>query len=141
MQRVINILLIEDDLLDQMEVKRTLDKKKIVHRLKIARNGEEAIQALEEKQSDIFTGRPDIILLDLNMPKMNGFEFLTKIKSIEEWKDTKVFILTTSEELEDKAAASNLGVSGFITKPLKLESPSSLDAFNLMIDLMNMQVK
>lgn len=141
MQRVINILLVEDDLLDQMEVKRTLEKKNIVHRLKIARNGEEAIEALEENNSEVFNGKPDIILLDLNMPKMNGFEFLTKIKNQEHWKDTKVFVLTTSEEREDKTAAASLGVSGFITKPLKLESPSSLDAFNLMIDLMNMQLK
>jgi CheY-like chemotaxis protein len=139
MKRVINILLVEDDNLDQMEVKRTLEKKNIVHKLKIARNGEEALRALQETDSDIFNGKPDIILLDLNMPKMNGFEFLSKIKKNDEWKDIKVFILTTSEEREDKAATSNLGISGFITKPLKLESPSSIDAFNLMIDLMNMQ--
>jgi CheY-like chemotaxis protein len=141
MQRVINILLIEDDVLDQMEVKRTLDKKGILHRLKIVTNGEDAIHALEYGGNEIFNGKPDIILLDLNMPKMNGFEFLTKIKSQNSWKDVKVFMLTTSDEREDKKFATNLGVSGFITKPLKLESPSSLDAFNLMIDLMNMQVK
>jgi CheY-like chemotaxis protein len=141
MQRVINILLAEDDVVDQMEVKRTLDRKNILHRLKIVKNGEEAISSLSETANEIFAGKPDIILLDLNMPKMNGFEFLQKIKTTEEWKDIKVFILTTSEEREDKTAALNFGISGFITKPLKLESPSSLDAFNLMIDLMNMRVK
>lgn len=141
MQRVINILLVEDDVLDQVELKRTLERKNILHRLKIARNGEEGLRALTEKTSDIFTGKPDIILLDLNMPKMNGLEFLTKMRANDEWKDIKVFVLTTSDEKEDKIAASTAGISGFITKPLKLESPSSLDAFNLMIDLMNMQVK
>jgi hypothetical protein len=50
-------------------------------------------------------------------------------------------MLTTSDEQEDKRMVANLGLSGFITKPLKLESPSSLDAFNLMIDLMNMQTE
>jgi CheY-like chemotaxis protein len=75
------------------------------------------------------------------MPKMNGFEFLSKIKDRDELKDVKIFVLTTSEEKEDKLLAARLGVSGFITKPLKLESPSSIDAFNLMIDLMNMQMK
>jgi len=139
MKRVINILLVEDDNLDQMEVKRTLERKNIFYRLKIARNGEEATRMLKEQSSDEFTGKPDIILLDLNMPKMNGFEFLSLLKNNEEWKDIKVFILTTSDEKEDKSAALGLGVSGYITKPLKLESPSSLDAFNLMIDLMNMQ--
>jgi CheY-like chemotaxis protein len=139
MKRVINILLVEDDNLDQMEVRRTLERKNIVHKLKVARNGEDAMRLLEEKSSESFIGKPDIILLDLNMPKMNGFEFLGQIKKNEDWRDIKVFVLTTSEEKEDKIAAANLGVSGFITKPLKLESPSSIDAFNLMIDLMNMQ--
>jgi CheY-like chemotaxis protein len=75
------------------------------------------------------------------MPKMNGFEFLAKLKNNDDLKEIKVFILSTSDEREDKVAAANYGISGFITKPLKLESPPSLDAFNLMIDLMNMQIK
>jgi CheY-like chemotaxis protein len=136
MNRVINILLVEDDLLDQIEVSRTLDKKGILYRLKIAKNGDEALQLLDEKISDSFTGKPDIILADLNMPKMNGFELLKNLKNSPEWRDIKVFVLTTSEEMEDKVAAMHYGISGFITKPLKLESPSSIDAFNLMIDLM-----
>jgi CheY-like chemotaxis protein len=141
MQKVINILLVEDDELDQIEVKRTLERKNIVHQLKIARNGELAWNMLSEKSNDSFNGKPDLILLDLNMPKLNGFEFLGKLRQHDEYKEVKVFILTTSEEREDKMIASSLGVSGFITKPLKLESPSSIDAFNLMIDLMNMQIK
>jgi CheY-like chemotaxis protein len=141
MQRVINILLVEDDNLDQMEVQRTLERKNIVHKLKIAKNGEEALSVINEQSSDIFTGKPDIILVDLNMPKMNGFEFLARLKSEDAYKDIKVFILSTSDEREDKVAALNLGISGYITKPLKLESPPSIDAFNLMIDLMNMQIK
>jgi CheY-like chemotaxis protein len=141
MQRIINILLVEDDQLDQMEVERTLNRKGILHRLKIAKNGEDAIVALQEKISNVFTGKPDLILLDINMPKINGFEFLGTLKSNEEWKDIKVFILTTSDEKEDKMKAQRLGVSGFLTKPLKLEGQSTLDAFNLMIDLMNMQIK
>lgn len=141
MQRVINILLVEDDIVDQMEMKRTMEKKNILYRLKIAKNGEEALEKLAERKSDSFVGRPDLILVDLNMPKMNGFEFLERIRGNEDLKDTKVFVLTTSDEREDKVAAAALGISGFITKPLKLESPSSIDAFNLMIDLMNMQLK
>jgi CheY-like chemotaxis protein len=139
MNRLINILLVEDDYLDQMEVQRTLQKKNILYRIKIAKNGEEGIQLLKDNQSDIFTGKPDIVLLDLNMPKMNGLEFLNIIKKNDEWKDIKVFILTTSEENEEKNAAIKLGASGYIIKPLQLSSPSSIDAFNLMIDLMNMQ--
>lgn len=142
MQRVINILLVEDDSLDQMEVERTLQRKNILHKLKIAKNGEEALALLNQSvENEVFQGKPDIILLDLNMPKMNGFEFLGNIKNNDYLKDIKVFVLTTSDEREDKIQAKSLGISGFITKPLKLESPSSIDAFNLMIDLMNMQIK
>ena len=139
MKRLINILLLEDDYLDQVEVQRILDKKSILYRIKIAANGEAGLALLNETDSPIYNGRPDIILLDLNMPKMNGFEFLQAMRSESEFNDIKVFVLTTSDEKEDKLAARKLGVSGFITKPLKLESPSSIDAFNLMIDLMNMQ--
>jgi CheY-like chemotaxis protein len=141
MQKVVNILLIEDDNLDQMEVQRTLNRKGILYRLKMAKNGEEALPMLNDPSNEVFSGKPDVILIDLNMPKMNGFEFLAKLKTMEDMKDIKVFVLTTSDEREDKAVAAKLGVSGFITKPLKLESPPSIDAFNLMIDLMNMQIK
>jgi len=139
MKKLINILLIEDDYLDQVEVQRILDKKSILYRIKIAVNGELGLALLREKDSPIYNGRPDIILLDLNMPKMNGFEFLQALRSESEFRDIKVFVLTTSDEKEDKLEAKKFGVSGFITKPLKLESPSSIDAFNLMIDLMNLQ--
>jgi CheY-like chemotaxis protein len=140
MRRVINILLVEDDSLDQIEVKRTLERKGIVHQLTIAQHGEEALSLLNPEIGEVAV-KPDIILLDLNLPRMNGFEFLKQIRKDETFKDIKIFILTTSEERVDKVHALNLGISGFITKPLKLESPSSIDAFNLMIDLMNMRIK
>ena len=135
MKRIINILLVEDDTLDQIEVKRTLDKRGILYRLTIAKNGKEAVRMLAESVS----GSPDIILLDLNMPKMNGFEFAQVVRENPEWKDIKIFILTTSDQPGDKEVAYRIGVSGFITKPLKLDSPSSIDAYNLMIDLMNLE--
>jgi CheY-like chemotaxis protein len=124
-----------------MEVQRTLQKKGIVHRLKISNNGEDALRGLQQLEKDFFYGRPDIILVDVNMPKMDGFEFVKHLRTDNRFKDSKIFILTTSDEREDKTKAAELGISGFITKPLKLESPPSIDAFNLMIDLMNMQSK
>src|SRR5690349_14786740 len=126
MNRVVKILLVEDDTLDQIDVRRALDKKGILYRLKIAKNGEEALAILTGTGDDTFTGNPDIILVDLNMPKLNGFEFLARIKAISTLKDIKVFILTTSDDKEDKEKAATFGVSGYITKPLKLESPSSI---------------
>lgn len=136
MKRIIHILLIEDDKLDQMDVRRALQKRDVLHRLTIATNGEEAIRLME---ASLLAGeeRPDIVLLDLNMPKMSGLETLAIIRNTSAWKDVKVFILTTSDEDVDRHSAYQYNVSGFITKPLKLDSPNSLDAFNLMIDLMN----
>lgn len=138
MNRVINILLVEDDSLDAMDLQRTLDRMGVLCKIKVAKNGEEGLKLLTDEDHPLFTGKPDILLLDLNMPRMNGIEFLQAIRKNEDWKDIKVFILTTSDESEDKKATRSLGISGYITKPLKLSNPGSMDAFNLMIDLMNM---
>lgn len=137
---VIHILLVEDDTLDVMDARRTLDRMDILYRMHVAKNGEEALAYLQQV-SETGGDRPDIILLDLNMPKMNGSEFLTHIRNMEEWKDTKVFVITTSDEKEDKDMTQRLGVSGYIVKPLKFNNPSSMDSFNLMIDLLNIKNK
>ena len=137
---VINILLVEDDTLDVMDARRTLDRMDILYKMHVVKNGEEALEYLSEiKQTG--AAKPHIILLDLNMPKMNGIEFLTHIRQIDYWKDVKVFIITTSEEREDKELSHGLGVSGYIVKPLKFNNPSSIDSFNLMIDLLNIKNK
>lgn len=135
MEKLVNILLVEDDQLDEIDIRRTLDKMKIFYRLHTARNGEEALELLNGEPGI----HPDIALIDINMPKMNGFEFLAAIRSDEKWKDLKSFIITTSDERIDRETARTLGVSGYIVKPLKLNNASSLDAFNLMIDLINMK--
>ena len=135
---MINILLIEDDTLDVMDAKRTLDKMNVLHIMHVVKNGEEALAHLTRAETT-GEGWPDVILLDLNMPKMNGIEFLSTIRSRDQWKNLQVFILTTSEEMEDKEQTRKLGVSGYIVKPLKLNNPSSIDSFNLMIDLLNIK--
>lgn len=137
---VINILLVEDDTLDVMDARRTLDRMDIVYKMHVAKNGEEALVYLQEVTA-AGNDRPDIILLDLNMPKMNGAEFLAHLRNSESWKDIKVFVITTSDEREDKEKTQKLGVSGYIVKPLKFNNPSSMDSFNLMIDLLNIKNK
>jgi CheY-like chemotaxis protein len=136
-KKVVNILLVEDDTLDIIDLQRTLNKMSILHKTQVMKNGEEAVAYLDKinPQSE---ERPDIVLLDINMPKMNGLEFLSSMRTSEDWKDLKVFIITTSEEKIDREAARKLGVSGYIVKPFKLNNPSSMDSFNLMIDLLNM---
>lgn len=135
---MVNILLVEDDMLDIMDMKRTLDRMRILHKTQIARNGEEARTLLSGYRPEDMAA-PDMILLDLNMPKMNGFEFLAWIRQQEQWRNVKVFIITTSDEETDREHARVLGTSGYIIKPFKINHPASMDAFNLMIDLMNIR--
>ena len=109
--KVVNILLLEDDTLDVINIQRTLDKMNILYRLQVAKNGEEAVTLLKQMGKD-GEKLPDIVLIDINMPKMNGLEFLSIVRSTEEWKKLKCFIITTSEDSVDKEAAKELGVSG-----------------------------
>jgi CheY-like chemotaxis protein len=134
--KVVDILMAEDDSLDIMDIQRTLDKMKIMYKLQVVKNGEEAIRSLQEREQE--SALPDIVLIDVNMPKMNGLEFLQVVRSTPAWKGLKCFVITTSEEKVDRETANRLGVSGYIVKPFKLNNPSSMDSFNLMIDLMNM---
>ena len=134
-----NILLVEDDQLDAMDIKRSLDKLNVLYKLVVAKNGEEAIDMLKGNHEVTLENLPDIILIDINMPRMNGLEFLQVIRETPEWKGIKCFMITTSDEKVDKEAARKLGISGYILKPFKINNTSSLDSFNLVIDLMNMK--
>lgn len=116
-QKLVNILLVEDDEVDVMNVKRAFSKNKIMNPLFIAGNGVEALEMLDDKIIPL----PKIIILDINMPKMNGIEFLKIIRENEKLKNISVFVLTTSNEDSDKINAYNLNVAGYILKPLSFE--------------------
>lgn len=130
------ILLIEDDYLDVESVKRALNKLNIEHDLFVAHNGVDGLAVLTGNSSDGKTIIPDAILLDINMPKMNGIEFLKIIKSYYSLKNIKTFIITTSEEEYDKISAENLGVAGYILKPLNFKNTASLDTMKLLEELL-----
>ncbi|MHC0440214.1 response regulator [Flavobacterium sp. 3-210] len=125
-----NILLIEDDELDTISVERSLKKLEIQYFLHTAYNGLEALQMLRNTENPLV---PDVILLDINMPKMNGIEFLKILRTDENLKHLKVFIMTTSSESSDRITAEKLGISGYIIKPLNYNDntkrPDSMDAF------------
>ena len=108
------ILLIEDDQADAMTVKRALKEIKVTNRLDIANDGEEALTFLKNPENE----KPGIILLDLNMPRMNGIEFLKIAKKDEGLKKIPVVVLTTSKEDQDKIDSFNLGVAGYMIKPV-----------------------
>ena len=123
------ILLVEDDQLDVISVERSLNKLEHDFELYTAYNGIEALEILKGNPENL----PDVILLDLNMPKMNGIEFLKIIKNDESYKHIDVFIMTTSGEEADRRTAEEFGICGYLIKPLNFNNndkrTDSLDAF------------
>ena len=117
MDKVINILLVEDDKVDVMNIKRAFKKSNISNPLQVAENGLEALEILRNTNEPL----PRIILLDLNMPKMGGIEFLKELRADDRLKNISVFIMTTSNEQNDKIEAYNLNVAGYILKPLSMD--------------------
>jgi CheY-like chemotaxis protein len=108
------ILLVEDDRVDVLTVKRAFRDIPIAQKLDVVNNGEEALEYLRNSKNK----KPYLILLDLNMPKMNGIELLEVIKSDNELKLIPVVVLTSSKEKKDKLDSYNWGVAGYVLKPL-----------------------
>jgi CheY-like chemotaxis protein len=113
--RVLNILLVEDDQVDVMNVRRAFEKNRIANPLFVAGDGIEALEMLRAEQVPL-TRR--IILLDLNMPRMTGIEFLRELRKDSKLMLTPVVVLTTSNDDRDKIEAYNLNVAGYLLKPV-----------------------
>ena len=113
--KILNILLVEDDAVDVMNVKRAFDKNRITNPLYVASNGIEALRML--RHNEIPPNRR-FILLDLNMPKMSGIEFLRELRDDPALSATPVVVLTTSNDERDKVDAYNLNVAGYLLKPV-----------------------
>jgi CheY-like chemotaxis protein len=116
MEKILKILLVEDNLIEIMKMKRTISLLKLNHSIREAKNGEEALIVLEDKSN-----LPDIILLDLNTPKINGIEFLRILKADDDLKHIPTIILTTSSNQKDLLECYKTGMSGYVLKPLKYE--------------------
>ena len=115
--RRLNILLVEDDELDVMNVRRAFKKNNIVNPLYVATDGIEALRMLRDGS---IPGARRLVLLDLNMPKMGGIEFLKSLRADPELQATSVVVLTTSDEERDRVEAYRLNVAGYILKPVTL---------------------
>ncbi|PKB15918.1 response regulator [Flavobacterium sp. 5] len=116
MSKSLNILLIEDDAIEVMKFNKVLKNLEQVHKIIEANNGEEALSILENKVII-----PDIIVLDLNMPKINGIEFLSILKADDVLKYIPAIVLTTSNNHKDLLAFYRIGIAGYMLKPLKYE--------------------
>jgi CheY-like chemotaxis protein len=113
--RVLNILLVEDDEVDVMNVRRAFERNNVSNPLYVAGNGLEALEMLRGHE---IPRERRLILLDLNMPKMNGIEFLQALRADPELASTPVVVLTTSNDDQDKLDAYNLNVAGYLLKPV-----------------------
>jgi len=135
-EKALNILLVEDDNVDVMNVKRAFDKNRIANPLFVAHNG---IDALSMLRSGNVPGERRIVLLDLNMPRMNGLEFLRELRADPDLHSTVVIVLTTSNDERDKVEAYNLNVAGYLLKPVTfvnfVETMAALNKYWALVEL------
>lgn len=135
-EKMLNILLIEDDEVDVMNVRRAFKKNNISNPLWVAGNGEEGLDML--RTGGIPRDRR-LVLLDLNMPRMNGIEFLRELRADPELAPTPVVVLTTSDDERDRVNAYNLNVAGYILKPVTLtnfvEAMATLNKYWTLVEL------
>ena len=136
MDKALNILLVEDDEVDVMNVKRAFDKNRIANPLYVAPDGTEALRML---RADEVPRERRIILLDLNMPRMNGIEFLRELRADQALSHTPVVVLTTSDDERDKINAYNLNVAGYLLKPVTfvnfVEVMAALNKYWTLVEL------
>jgi CheY-like chemotaxis protein len=125
---MMEILLVEDDEVDVMTVQRLLKKNHVVNPLYIAENGLEALAMLREPSSQSLAAFTEhlLILLDLNMPKMNGREFLTHLRSDSNLKKLPVIVFITSEEEKHRLEKSHLNIVGYLSKPITFSELTQL---------------
>ncbi|MFD2551145.1 response regulator [Bizionia sediminis] len=116
MNKSLKVLLVEDDAIEIMKFRRVLEKLGLDHDITQCADGECALKFLKDAQV-----LPSIILLDLNMPRMDGLDFLKYLKDHSDYKYIPTVILTTSNNKKDMLRCYQLGIAGYILKPLKYE--------------------
>ena len=134
--KLLNILLVEDDEVDVMNIRRAFKKGNISNPLFVAGNG---LEALEMLRGDEVPRTRRLVLLDLNMPRMNGIEFLRELRADPELSPTPVVVLTTSDAERDKVEAYNLHVAGYLLKPVTFanfcETMTSLNRYWALVEM------
>ncbi len=125
MIKAIEILMVEDNPVDVLVTREALKQGRIMNNLSVAEDGEEALDFLFRTGQFSAAPRPDLILLDLNLPKKDGREILTELKNNPDLRSIPVVILTTSQAEEDVLRSYDCGANCFIVKPVDLEQFSS----------------
>jgi chemotaxis family two-component system response regulator Rcp1 len=121
-RKTINILMVEDSAIDAFLTREILsDSQNNVYKISTVTDGFAALSFLQGINGYEQSSQPDLIILDLNLPRMRGFDFLAVIKKVPELKIIPVCILTTSDSIEDIEKAQELGVDCYLIKPLDLE--------------------
>jgi len=135
----IRILLVEDDDGDAMAVERTFRMPRIAQSIVRAGDGIEALQMLKGTDGHPRLRKPYLLLVDLNLPRMNGIQLITAIRQDHELHDAVIFILTTSNRQQDKSAAYALNVAGYVLKEKAGEDLRSLfrlvDGYRSLVEL------
>jgi CheY-like chemotaxis protein len=135
-EKILNILLVEDDHVDVMTVKRAFARNRITNPLFVAADG---LEALELLRGGSVPHDRRLILLDLNMPRMNGIEFLRELRRDPELQHTPVVVLTTSNDERDKMEAYNFNVAGYLLKPVTflnfVELTAALNKYWTLVEL------
>jgi CheY-like chemotaxis protein len=124
--RPMEILLIEDNFTDAALTIRALERGNVRHRLTLVRDGAEALEFLKRQGRFARAPRPDLVLLDLNLPKIDGRELLASIKVDDDLSAIPVVVMTGSQDYEDELRSQRLNVEGFVTKPVDMPKFLSL---------------
>ena len=121
--KLLNIMIVDDDNVDIMSLKRAFKKNNMANPLFIANDGVEALDMLRGTNGkEKIVPTPKIIISDINMPKMNGLEFIKELRADKDLHAISVFVLTTSNDDKDRIEAHNYNVAGYILKPINMES-------------------
>ena len=112
----LKVILVEDDDVDARAVRRAFDKAGVLNEILRVCDGVEALELLRSERGLSAPPKPWVLLVDINMPRMNGLDFVRELRADPALKDSVVFILTTSNLDEDKAQAYDLNVAGYIVK-------------------------